>query len=237
MIQRPITMAAAVLLMPFVTGCVLTTTMWREAKATRIGSPLVVGVLKRGAGEANNHGIVVRYVLDSNCRMQLHPYVFLLVPTDGALRPSWPFSYDGKSKTEEDILLDLGEHQRQNLRRAQLHHAVPHGKSPLNVKGFVPADPLHPEGPEGGSASELPEFVAQNLRPRPDGTLAVLWTSPTDSLTEGSFVVVMRSEMDRPVADIQSAKRRAAWLTPLTLLADVVVTPVIFGAYVLNGAG
>jgi hypothetical protein len=47
----------------------------------------------------------------------------------------------------------------------------------------------------------------------------------------------MRSELARPAADIKAAKQRAAWLTPVTLLADVVVTPVIFGAYILNGGG
>jgi hypothetical protein len=211
--------------------------MWREAKATRMRSPLVVGVVEPKAAGAGCHGIVVRYELDSNWRMRLHPYVYLLIPTDETLRPSWPFSYEGKSRTKEDILASIGDHQREDLRRTQLQYAAPTGKSPLNVKGFVPVDALRPEGPEGSSVSDFPEFVVADLRRRPDGALEVLWTPRTDTLPNGSFVAVMRSELARPAADIKAAKQRAAWLTPVTLLADVVVTPVIFGAYILNGGG
>ena len=88
----------------------------------------------------------------------------------------------------------------------------------------------------GGQSSEA-ELTVLAFRPRPDGSLQVLWGRSDERMPDGSLAVIVPSERLRPPEDAAAAKARAALLTPLTLPADVVVTPVLFGIYLLNSGG
>ena len=83
--------SAVSLLCPFLCGCYLTGTMWKEAGATRMNSPEIVGVIRPGTGDAPGGGIVVRYELDTEWRARQYPFVFLKVPLHGTSPADSPF--------------------------------------------------------------------------------------------------------------------------------------------------
>lgn len=228
---------AALTLGPFLAGCVVTGTMWKEADATRMSRPEAVGVLCRD-GSPDSRAVVVRYVLDTNWRMWSRPYVYVLVPLASDAKPAEPFRYEGNARTAEQIEKALSDAHQDVLRHVKLELAGPPAVAPHRLAGFKPSDPSHPDGNAGVGGSMLPPAaVAVALEPLPDGGLRSVesrWDSP---LPVGATVVLLPSETTRPPADSEAARRRAAFFTPLTLLADVVVTPVVIGAYILNGGG
>jgi hypothetical protein len=218
---------------PFLTGCVVTGTMWKEANATRMSYPQAVGTLC-GDRPSRCRAIVVRYELDTNWRMRAHPDVYVRVPMAADSQPADPFRYKGGARTAEQIESALSDTERDALRHAKLELA---GSAPHQLTGFKALDPSHPDGGSSLLGSSLPPVSVLVLQRQPDRSVRRVDLQRDSPLPEGSLVVLLPSETDRPSVDCEAAKRRAALLTPLTLLADVVVTPVAFAAYILNGGG
>ena len=220
----------------FLTGCVVTGTMWNEANATRMSHPQAVGTLC-GDRSSQCRAIVVRYELDTNLRMQARPDVYLLVPMAPDSQPADPFRYKGGAQTTERIEIALSDTERDVLRHAKLELAGAPGTAPHRLTGFKALDPSHPDGGSSLFGISLPPVLVLVLQRQPDRSFRSVELRPDSPLPADSLVMLLPSETDRPTVDSQAAKRRAALLTPLTLLADVVVTPVTLGVYILNGGG
>ena len=89
---------------PLLVGCALTGTMWKEADATRMSHPCVVGTYNRDKSRA----LVVRYELETEWRMRSRPYVYVSVPLAKDGEPAQPYSYKqaGKSIAQIERSLD-----------------------------------------------------------------------------------------------------------------------------------
>jgi len=58
---------------------------------------------------------------------------------------------------------------------------------------------------------------------------------PKNIPTTHSLFVLVPASLDRPAEDARDAKRTAALLTPFIRVEDVVVTPIVFIAFLFGG--
>ena len=202
--------------------------MWQEAKTTQLENPRIIGVI-HSAQKGSPDQLVIRYDLESNFRSQLNPETFVLVPIE--LRDD-SCIVQASGQTEKGILAKLTPTQHESL----THMHVTTTRSPDHTKGYAPSDPAQPLGePTRYHLFPREDLEVLPFRRTSDGGVQTIWLPDDPPLPSDALALILPRHAARPTKDIESAKSRAALLTPLMLVADVFVTPVLVVAILVSG--
>lgn len=234
------------------TGCLYTGPMWRDANARFVAEPRTFGIIEPGAGtnETSEHGprlLVIRYSINE------HEELYATIPVTAEGCPVEPFCYVGDKRSGCQIVDELPESQRQRLRETRLTFHDERWAEDLRADtrfrelGWktdgmsVPHDDLYDRSDwalrKRGRVADVRVRALRLGRPWTDIESAAM-PLPVESpivYPTNACILVLPYAQPRPERHRHMAQARAMLLTPVTLVGDVVITPLIYiGCYGLG---
>ncbi|HEX8524513.1 MAG TPA: hypothetical protein VF669_19815, partial [Tepidisphaeraceae bacterium] len=169
--------------------------------------------------------------------------------TDG--KPAAPFAYEGSARTPQAIAEDVPPHQRDQLAQA---HLDLHDQHWANALQHDPNVRLISWETDGTSIpfDTRPDSAATTTRPPHDVRVRALrigrpWTesdkkqlnypSTQPTYPSDASILILPYDLPRPEKQRRDAQLRAVLLTPVTLVGDAVVIPILYIAAYGFGQG
>ncbi len=212
-------------ILSFLPGC-MTAAFWRDASDKTIYAPQVLGSLEATEGQPPT--LVLKYITWVTL---LDVDEFALLTLDDAPGRSSPLLYTGQFRSADAIFDDLlSRNEFTRIAATQLPR-VSRGEPPTSRLTFQ-AITSHPIGAEkefekpphklriAAFRKDAKGFLTPVVGDMPDGQAGdIIW--PADAM-----IVLIPYTQVRDAESVRRTKSQVALLTPLLLLADVVVTPV-----------
>jgi hypothetical protein len=229
-------------LMQVLTGCLYTGPMWQDANERLATEPRTFGIIEGDSADAGGTErlLVIRYFINAGEEL----YATIPLTREGC--PVEPFAYTGQERRPERIVDALPDAQRRQLAgtRLVLHDArwakqlegAPRFRR-LNWQtdgASVPYDAGYGGDDRGGKTSDcridvrvLALRVGRPWTEAEDAAMPLPVGSPIE-YPQDACVLGLPYAQPRPERHRQDAQWRAALLTPVTLVGDAVVVPLIY---------
>jgi hypothetical protein len=229
-------------ILPVLTGCLFTGPMWRDANEGVVTEPRAVGIIggEAGANGTERRLLVIEYSINEGERL----YATIPLSRDGC--PVEPFIYTGDERRPVGIVEALPDAQRRHLAETKL---AMHGEQwavilegdprfrrlNWNTDGTsVPHDANYGGEVRGsGNCGRRADIRVRAIRVgRPwSKAEAAAMPLPVGSPIEypqDACVLILPYAQRRPEGHRHDAQWRAALLTPVTIVGDAVVVPLIY---------
>jgi hypothetical protein len=219
-------------------GCVITNRLWSGAGASEVGMPAVAGLVL--GPRAGSRAVVVSYeVLEAR-----EKWYYVQVPLDERLEPPDAFRFTGDARDAQAVGAERRDVAAAKLPLRRWPPKPPRGgrfiavNEPGGLRAHTAARlsttgvaiiPYWPPTDRGGYP--VPET-------RPDGTAegTAHGAANGEDFPPPAKVLLLPATQHRPSVDRTFDVVGAVLLTPFTLAADAVVTPVLF-AILVSGQG
>lgn len=205
-------------------GCSLTTSMWTRATERTLYYDRVDGILRTPGGPDTGACMVLQYSIPDGSP------AYMAIPLDAAGSPIAPFSYSAQGATADEIRAavpttrsaPVGEYlfgddaaaMAKRARRSAGYEAFAPVSEHYEVQNCV--------GATGRDSRVLLVMLGSDGKPLDKND-----AKPDGPLPQGCRLVLLPSTQPRPEGERKQAIFGATLLTPLTLVADVVIFPYV----------